>query len=223
MKDLIALAKEMNKVLGCNPPIEITKTTEKKLEKAIQEAAELIIIENQYDDEGELEATPDEFSEKSKNKLIELGFWPEGAEEDGDDDDDDEDDDVDPDEDDVDPDEDPEEEPEEEPAPKKLSSKKAAKVVTKEKPVAKAPAAPKEKVVKPKKEKAPKVEAYTRVDAVCDALKENPKSIDEWVSVTNDFMEANGGKANDSENKFIIRYLLKMEKHFDLGHKMPKD
>jgi len=72
---------------------------------------------------------------------------------------------------------------------------------------------------KPKKEKEP---GYNRVDSVCEALKDGPKTQDAWVRGAGDYMEKNGGKVNNSESKFIIRYLLKMEKYFDFGKTMPQ-
>ena len=102
-------------------------------------------------------------------------------------------------------------------------------LVSSEKPIGKgksipAPKAPKaEKVVKEKKTKAPKAEPYGRVDCVCDALKTEPGTIAEWIEKADELIEAKGGKGNANEAKFVIRYMLKMEKHFDFGVAMPTE
>jgi len=89
-----------------------------------------------------------------------------------------------------------------------------------------APAAPAKETGKKaapvKKEKPPKVETYSRVTAVCEALKEEPKTVDEWVKLVDAKMIKNGGKANGNEDRFIIRYLQKMAPHFtDLARIVP--
>lgn len=82
--------------------------------------------------------------------------------------------------------------------------------------------APKEKEVAPKVKKEKGTE-YNRVDAVCEALKQKPKSVEEWAKKADSLMLENGGKANINENKFIIRYIQKMEKHFDFDVKIPME
>lgn len=76
----------------------------------------------------------------------------------------------------------------------------------------------KEKEVKAPKEKT---ESYSRVDSVCEALLESPKTIEDWVVIANKKMVAKKGQPNASEAKFIIRYILKMAKHFDFGVNVP--
>ena len=81
----------------------------------------------------------------------------------------------------------------------------------------------KEKPVK--KEKTPFTAAeYNRVDALCDALKENPNNQDEWARIADDILIKKGGttKPNIRENKFTIGYFVKIAKHMDLGAIPPK-
>jgi outer membrane biosynthesis protein TonB len=209
--DLIKTAEGIMEVIPCDPPIPLDEDTEDEdILTGIKEAAELI-------EPGDRDA----FDEDTIEKLKLLKLWPfkdaveekakpkraakpvpveEGVEE-----------------------EEVEEEVEEE-----EEAKPAKKVVGK--PVAKAPAkpvpapvkkekpAPKEKVVKAPKEKK---EVYSRVDAVCEALLDSPKSIDVWAKNADSFMETHGCKANTNEAKFIIRYIVKMAPHFDFGVKVP--
>lgn len=65
---------------------------------------------------------------------------------------------------------------------------------------------------------------YNRVDALVDALKAKPKTIDEWAKEGDKVLAAKGGtvQPNTRENKFTIGYFLKIAKHFDLGN-IPKE
>lgn len=68
---------------------------------------------------------------------------------------------------------------------------------------------------KPKKEvgKRP-ASGYSRTDSVCDGLKGKPKTIADWVTKANAAMVKNGGKANDSETKAIIKLASVILKNF---------
>jgi hypothetical protein len=99
-----------------------------------------------------------------------------------------------------------------------LNSQEEEKETEKEKP------AKKEK--KPKKDKIQekkKTTAYSRVDAVCEALQEEPETLQDWITLTNEKMEENGKTPNDDENRFIIRYFWKIKKHFDFGVEIPTE
>jgi hypothetical protein len=67
-----------------------------------------------------------------------------------------------------------------------------------------------------------KKEKYSRIDAICEALMAEPKTIQEWYEETNRLMREHELKENNTENVFLIRFVRKMEKHFDFGVKMPK-
>ena len=73
--------------------------------------------------------------------------------------------------------------------------------------------APKEKRKPPTR----KTGSYTRIDAVCDALKtKKPKTIKEWVKATNEVYISKGGTANDSESMMMLKYASKVLTHFDI-------
>jgi hypothetical protein len=108
-----------------------------------------------------------------------------------------------------------EEEVEEEEKPPVKKTSKAIPTPAKKEKVA---PVKKEKVVKEKKDKTP---AYTRVDAVCEALLEKPKTIKEWSKKADGFIISNGGKANEKENIAQMVKIRIFAKHFDIGIKIP--
>jgi|GEM_PF-5042021 len=62
-----------------------------------------------------------------------------------------------------------------------------------------------------------KTGSYTRIDAVCDALKtKKPKTVKDWVKATNEVYIEKGGSANDSESSMMIKYASKVMTHFDV-------
>ena len=62
-----------------------------------------------------------------------------------------------------------------------------------------------------------KTGSYTRIDAVCDALKtKKPKTVKDWIKATNEVYIGKGGSANDSESSMMIKYASKVMTHFDV-------
>jgi len=78
--------------------------------------------------------------------------------------------------------------------------------------------APKPKKPAPKPKGTP---GYVRTDAVCEALLQNPKTIEDWIKKANALMVKNGGKANDNENKGILKLVSIVVKHFAPEQKIP--
>ena len=257
MKQLIMVAKELNEVLGLEPPIPINGVTESKLKQGIEDAMELVNYET------------DEFSPGTIKTLQALGLWegietkaPEVEEEDEEE--------V---EEEVEVEEDEEEVEEEEVGNDysdlikkiKATSKldltnrvKELKRLVKSyavfeslrsgvagkfdaqalresmlKVLIKAETegvAPQEKEViekketkKPEKTKAAPKSLYTRTDAVCDGLKTNPKTIEEWVEAANKAIVNQGGKANNNESKGIIKLVSIVVRHFAPTMKLPTE
>jgi len=63
-----------------------------------------------------------------------------------------------------------------------------------------------------------KTGSYTRIDAVCDALKtKKPKTVKDWIKATNEVYIGKGGSANDSESAMMIKYASKTLSHFDIA------
>ena len=63
-----------------------------------------------------------------------------------------------------------------------------------------------------------KTASYTRIDAVCDALKtKKPKTVKDWIKATNEVYIGKGGSANDSESAMMIKYASKTLSHFDIA------
>jgi hypothetical protein len=62
---------------------------------------------------------------------------------------------------------------------------------------------------------------FTRVDAVCEALKSKPKTKADWVAKADALLVAKGGKANPNETKSQIKKLEGFLKHFDCGFTAP--
>lgn len=69
MKKLIACAKELNEVMGLEPPIKVVAIKKEELTAKLKEAAEWI------------NPIEDDISKESMDTLKELGFWPEEKEE----------------------------------------------------------------------------------------------------------------------------------------------
>jgi hypothetical protein len=69
MKKLVACAKELNEVMGLEPPIKVVAVKKEDLTAKLKEAAEWI------------NPIEDDISEESMETLKELGFWPEEKEE----------------------------------------------------------------------------------------------------------------------------------------------
>lgn len=113
-------------------------------------------------------------------------------------------------------DDDDDDEEEEQPEPVKPAKGKTATI-----PAAKGKTEAKETSDKPKAKGNFVAAEYTRVDAVCDALKAKPKTVASWSEKADALLEKKGGKANDKENKFVIKYVQKMAKHFDFGVTVP--
>ena len=207
-------AEELNEVMGLKPAID-SSLEDDKLKPYLLKAIKNVEDDDEFTDEtqevideltkeaekaakkGKKEETP---APKAKGKKA-----PEPEPED--DDDDDEDSDEDEDDDDSDDDDD-----EEQPEPVKPAKGK------KEAPAAKGK---KEETDKPKAKGNFVAAEYTRVDAVCDALKAKPKTVAAWSEKADALLEKKGGKANDKENKFVIKYVQKMSKHFDFGVTVP--
>jgi len=94
---------------------------------------------------------------------------------------------------------------------KNIASK--APIIKEDKGGKEKPAAPKEKRTPPPR----KTGSYTRIDAVCDALKtKKPKTVKDWVKATNEVYIEKGGSANDSESSMMIKYASKVMTHFDV-------
>jgi hypothetical protein len=266
MKQLIMVAKELNEVLGLEPPIPINGVTESKLKQGIEDAMELVNYET------------DEFSPGTIKTLQALGLW-EGIETKAPEVEDEDEEEV---EEEVEVEEDEEEVEEEEVGNDysdlikkiKATSKldltnrvKELKRLVKSyavfeslrsgvagkfdaqalresmlKVLIKAETegvAPQEKEViekketkkpektkaapKPEKTKAAPKSLYTRTDAVCDGLKTNPKTIEEWVEAANKAIVNQGGKANNNESRGIIKLVSIVVRHFAPTMKLPTE
>lgn len=110
-----------------------------------------------------------------------------------------------------------EEDPEEK-KPAKKAAPVAKKLVVEEdveekKPAAKKPAVEKKAALAKKEPKS----SYTRIDAVCDALKtRKPKTVEAWIAASNEEYVENGGSENDKESLTMIKYAQKVLSHFDV-------
>jgi hypothetical protein len=76
---------------------------------------------------------------------------------------------------------------------------------------------------KPEKTKAAPKSLYTRTDAVCDGLKTNPKTIEEWVEAANKAIVNQGGKANNNESRGIIKLVSIVVRHIAPTMKLPTE
>ena len=186
-KALKAAAAEVNE-LGVDPPIDL-KAGVKKITAGLKEAIADVLEKD------------DEFSKETEKVLIELGWNKEEEEEEEEQEEDDDD----------------EEEKEEK---QKVAEKIHQKNIASKAPIIKEDKGGKEKPAAPKEKRTPpprKTGSYTRIDAVCDALKtKKPKTVKDWVKATNEVYIEKGGSANDSESSMMIKYASKVMTHFDV-------
>ncbi len=187
-KALKAAAAEVNE-LGVDPPIDL-KAGVKKITAGLKEAIADVLEKD------------DEFSKETEKVLIELGWNKEEEEEEEEEQEEDDDD---------------EEEKEEK---QKVAEKIHQKNIASKAPIIKEDKGGKEKPAAPKEKRTPpprKTGSYTRIDAVCDALKtKKPKTVKDWVKATNEVYIEKGGSANDSESSMMIKYASKVMTHFDV-------
>jgi len=157
-KVLIAVAEDLNKVMGLDPAIEVNRQiTNAKIEKDLIEAAKELLKD-------------DEITDKSKEVLITLGVELPGKVE--------------------------EAEKESKVEPKaEPKSKKVDKKIESEKPI--------EKPIEKKADTKKKLKKYTRVQAFCDALDKEPKTIKEMAQKAKDLYD----KANPGKEESKLSYI----------------
>lgn len=190
-KSLRAAAKELNDSIGLDPKINV-KGSVKDITEVIKEAITDCIKPDEDEFTDATQAVLDEIAATMKKTPAKGGkgktkvedVEEEEEETDDEDQDEDEDEDAEDEDEDTDDDEEEEEEEEEDPAPKKKGVPKKL------------------------------ANGYNRTDSVCEALlKGKAKNIADWVTKANALMVKNGGKANDSESKALIKLVSIVLKH----------
>ncbi len=90
-------------------------------------------------------------------------------------------------------------------------------------PVEKAEEVPTEDFEKKLVEKKPKVEIYTRMDSVCEALKTHkPKTVDDLIKTADGIFQKYDNESNLKESRYQVNKALQVLKHFDIGIELPK-
>lgn len=195
-KSLKSAAKELNEVLDLDPRINL-KGTAKEISEGIKEAIRDCIKPDEDEFTDATQAVLDELAGEMVSKEKPKGGKSKPApveEEEEEDDDEDEQEDEDEDNDD-DEQEDEDEDEQEEEKPKKAPAKKAG----------------------PKRP----ADGFSRTDSVCEALTKKPKTVADWIKKSNDIMISHGGKANDAENRTIIKFVTTALKHLAPSVKYP--
>jgi len=193
-KDLKKLAKEMNKVMGLDPAIDL-KLDAEKLEDYIKKS-----LDEVYDTDIEPENEGDDcFSDAAVKTLAELGHeyaqkYLEKQDEG-------------------------EEEPEPEPEEKKPSRRSSSKGKKKEEPKkeekpSRSKGSKKEEPKQSKKsDKEPTTRKMTRLDSIVQGIANAHKQkknweLDEITKITNELYSSNGGKENHREAKFFVNIAI---------------
>jgi len=204
-KALKAAAAEVNQLV--DTPIDL-KAGVKKITAGLKEAIADVLFDS------------DEFTKETEKVLKELG-WKKAEEEDEEEETEDAEEETDDEEEEEEEAEETEEEDddeEEKEEKQKIAEKIHQKNIVSKGVIVKEDTGKKETAGKEKR-KPPtrKTGSYTRIDAVCDALKtKKPKTVKDWVKATNEVYIEKGGSANDSESSMMIKYASKVMTHFDV-------
>ena len=205
-KALKAAAAEVNE-LGVDPPIDL-KAGVKKITAGLKEAIADVLEKD------------DEFSKETEKVLIELGWNKEEEEEEEEEQEEVEEIEEEEEEEEEEEQEEDDDDEEEKEEKQKVAEKIHQKNIASKAPIIKEDKGGKEKPAAPKEKRTPlprKTGSYTRIDAVCDALKtKKPKTVKDWVKATNEVYIEKGGSANDSESSMMIKYASKVMTHFDV-------
>ena len=198
-KALKAAAAEVNQLV--DTPIDL-KAGVKKITAGLKEAIADVLEDS------------DEFTKETEKVLKELG-WKKAEEEDAEEETDDEEEEEEEAEETEEEDDDEEEKEEKQKTAEKIHQKNiVSKGVIVKEDTGKKETAGKEKRKPPTR----KTGSYTRIDAVCDALKtKKPKTVKDWIKATNEVYIGKGGSANDSESAMMIKYASKTLSHFDIA------
>jgi len=205
-KALKAAAAEVNQLV--DTPIDL-KAGVKKITAGLKEAIADVLFDN------------DEFTKETEKVLKELG-WKKAEEEDEEEETEDAEEETDDEEEEEEEAEETEEEDddeEEKEEKQKIAEKIHQKNIVSKGVIVKEDTGKKETAGKEKR-KPPtrKTGSYTRIDAVCDALKtKKPKTVKDWIKATNEVYIGKGGSANDSESAMMIKYASKTLSHFDIA------
>lgn len=204
MKDLKALAVEMNDVMGLDPEIDPDDYDRDELEQAIldntvDEKGNVQILTSDYND-GETDAEDGEskFSDDAWDLLTEkLGVEPSEEVGEG-------------------------EEPEPESEPEKKKPVKKADKPEKKKPVKKSEKSSDKPVKKPTTKKsdkpasAPKAK-FTRFDGVTKAIQSGVKNIEKLTAKADELYVKHGGKSNMNEAKWSMGITLRILRNLELA------
>jgi len=205
-KALKAAAAEVNQLV--DTPIDL-KAGVKKITAGLKEAIADVLFDS------------DEFTKETEKVLKELG-WKKAEEEDEEEETEDAEEETDDEEEEEEEAEETEEEDddeEEKEEKQKIAEKIHQKNIVSKGVIVKEDTGKKETAGKEKR-KPPtrKTGSYTRIDAVCDALKtKKPKTVKDWIKATNEVYIGKGGSANDSESAMMIKYASKTLSHFDIA------
>jgi len=205
-KALKAAAAEVNQLV--DTPIDL-KAGVKKITAGLKEAIADVLFDS------------DEFTKETEKVLKELG-WKRAEEEDEEEETEDAEEETDDEEEEEEEAEETEEEDddeEEKEEKQKIAEKIHQKNIVSKGVIVKEDTGKKETAGKEKR-KPPtrKTGSYTRIDAVCDALKtKKPKTVKDWIKATNEVYIGKGGSANDSESAMMIKYASKTLSHFDIA------
>jgi len=74
---------------------------------------------------------------------------------------------------------------------------------------------PKQKVAKVKEVK------YTRIDSSCEAIKQNPATIEAWVKLADELYVKHGGTSNPKESQDTVNRVARILPHFETGYAVP--
>jgi len=204
-KALKAAAAEVNQLV--DTPIDL-KAGVKKITAGLKEAIADVLFDS------------DEFTKETEKVLKELGWKKaeEPEEEEEEEDTEEETDDEEEEEEEAEETEEEDDDEEEKEEKQKIAEKIHQKNIVSKGVIVKEDTGKKETAGKEKR-KPPtrKTGSYTRIDAVCDALKtKKPKTVKDWVKATNEVYIEKGGSANDSESSMMIKYASKVMTHFDV-------
>ncbi len=205
-KALKAAAAEVNQLV--DTPIDL-KAGVKKITAGLKEAIADVLFDS------------DEFTKETEKVLKELGWKKaeEPEEEEEEEDTEEETDDEEEEEEEAEETEEEDDDEEEKEEKQKIAEKIHQKNIVSKGVIVKEDTGKKETAGKEKR-KPPtrKTGSYTRIDAVCDALKtKKPKTVKDWIKATNEVYIGKGGSANDSESAMMIKYASKTLSHFDIA------
>lgn len=225
-KALRAAAKEMQDVMGLEPPInvkapiaDLTEQLKEAIEQ-IQEGDEFSKTTQAIIDEFNAPEEEEEVVTPKRKKATDSTPTPKKKAPVVEEDDEEEDE-----------EEEPEEEPEEEIVVPKKGTKKPVKKVVEEDEDEEDEDEPEEEVVVPKKgtksapaktegavKKSPFVAASVhRAETYSMALAKNPKTLKQWAELANDIYVKNGGRDSMKQAEFDVQWLVKLFKHLDIA------